>query len=470
MDVSFADYFSIPKSELNNMGVFNPILNVDSLVYMDPAKLSVCDVPEFKSSEHKVRRYFQKIVSLLNASEHVGDQYWKTADKYFTFTEYTGTCTGYAKTSTSGNGIGAILRQSTLCLIKGLIEKGRDDPILLGIMNVFQEGIGCDRISDLLIFILYDDILKFTDRICSHFSINDCCVMHRDASFRACLNPFNDKPILLLPRDLVTPLPRIYSCDDIVKLCQKNEEARRELNKYVPLEGKIQKRDVLEAISNSETIYQHVVKELDKDDKPYDFVSDPKGEVIWYDNSRKLAKHFPLELNTQSSVFEIAKEIVDYIKRMVEDNGAWELLFDDEGKPRRERYAQLLFSSLARLKCEENNIDLSPETNSGRGPLDFKLSKGNEKVAIEIKLSTNAQLIHGIKNQLPIYMRQENSFKAIYLVFDVKESDTARKKIRKFYENLPVDQKEKIQLIIIDATQKESASKAVDVDLFNYES
>lgn len=225
------------------------------------------------------------------------------------------------------------------------------------------------------------------------------------------------------------------------------------------------KKSILEAITNSEVIYQYVINELKKEDKPYDFVKDPKGEMVWYGNSKRLAAEFPLKLNAQSTVFEITDEIVSYIKRVVEDNGVWELLYNDDGEPRAERYAQLLFSSLARQKCEENNIDLSPETNNGRGPLDFKLSRGKEKVIIETKLSTNNRLIHGIKTQLPIYMKQENAFKAIYLVFDVKESDGARKKISNFYASLPSSEKERIQLVIIDATKKQSASKATDVDI-----
>ncbi len=51
--------------------------------------------------------------------------------------------------------------------------------------------------------------------------------------------------------------------------------------------------------------------------------------------------------------------------------------------------------------------------------IDFKLSIGAaQKILVEIKLTSNPQLMHGFKKQLPLYMAQENTEKAIYLVID----------------------------------------------------
>ena len=62
---------------------------------------------------------------------------------------------------------------------------------------------------------------------------------------------------------------------------------------------------------------------------------------------------------------------------------------------------------------------MSREINNGRGFVDFKLSRGaNEKVLVEIKLTSNDQLQHGFTTQVPIYMKQEKTQKAIYLIID----------------------------------------------------
>lgn len=60
----------------------------------------------------------------------------------------------------------------------------------------------------------------------------------------------------------------------------------------------------------------------------------------------------------------------------------------------------LFFLLLPTKYCEVNNLDISPETDTGNGPIDFKISKGfNDKINIEMKLSTNTKLLHGYKSQ-----------------------------------------------------------------------
>ena len=62
---------------------------------------------------------------------------------------------------------------------------------------------------------------------------------------------------------------------------------------------------------------------------------------------------------------------------------------------------------------------MSREVNNGCGPVDFKLSHGaDDKVLVEVKLSSNPQLEHVREKQLPIYMTQEDTYRAIYLIID----------------------------------------------------
>ncbi len=92
--------------------------------------------------------------------------------------------------------------------------------------------------------------------------------------------------------------------------------------------------------------------------------------------------------------------------------------------------------------------------------LDFKLSKGaKQKILIEIKLTSNPQLMHGFKKQLPLYMAQENTEKAIYLVID----NGHRKRLDSFqdyYNTLTVEDRKKVKYILIDGNIQESASRA----------
>ena len=119
-----------------------------------------------------------------------------------------------------------------------------------------------------------------------------------------------------------------------------------------------------------------------------------------------------------------------------------------------------MFFGIADSYCSANNIDLSREINGGRGPVDFKLSRGAmDKVVVEVKLTSNGQLKHGIEKQLPVYMRQEKTHRAIYLIVD-NGHPKALENFFSFYNDLPMNQKGKIDIVTIDGTYKASASNA----------
>ena len=154
MPVTFSEEFHIPKDVINKTGVFDVILDVDTRVFIDPALLELCTEPEFIDAKDKIETYFSNILTLLRHSKRKHDMYWKKADSLLKFQELSGTCFGYSKNGTCGNAIGSILRGTILSTIKDLISEGETDPVLFELLGVFQEGVGCDRVSDLITFIL----------------------------------------------------------------------------------------------------------------------------------------------------------------------------------------------------------------------------------------------------------------------------------------------------------------------------
>lgn len=61
-----------------------------------------------------------------------------------------------------------------------------------------------------------------------------------------------------------------------------------------------------------------------------------------------------------------------------------------------------------------NDLDISFEPDAGRGPVDFKVSRGGDKTIVEIKLSTNTQYLHGYEEQVEEYGKAECTDKMIY--------------------------------------------------------
>lgn len=74
-----------------------------------------------------------------------------------------------------------------------------------------------------------------------------------------------------------------------------------------------------------------------------------------------------------------------------------------KSKPRPESMSQMLFYMIASVYCKINNLDITPEAETGRGPVDFKVSSGfSDRVLVEVKLSSNPGLLHGYTTQLEL--------------------------------------------------------------------
>lgn len=468
MPITFSEQFHVSHSVLESTDVFDVILDVDTRVFIDPALLEICKVPEFINARSEVETYFSNIITLLHHSKRKGDMCWKQADRLLTFRELSGTCFGYSQNGTIGNAIGDVLRDAILCTIKELMVEGETDPVLFELLGVFQEGIGCDRVSDLITFILREDILKYTQRVVTTAGIPTITVHLGQQQYQTCRNPHNKKMLLLLPETILSPLPIADGFDDIDRICQENERVRREINAYFDLgkKNKLHKSQILSLMHSSLSFRSALVtayKTIPK--KAYDFSIDPAGEYAWLAAARKYVAAYPLSLmelplETTDDVLAVTHKICDRFKSLIEDNGLSKLLYDSNGMPKHESAAQLLFYGIADSYCDANNIDLTKEGNNGRGPVDFKLSRGTrDKVVVETKLTSNSQLRHGVEIQLPIYMKQEKTRQAIYLIID-NGHPKALKNFVNFYNNLSREIKAKISYMIIDATPQPSASKA----------
>ncbi len=468
MPIRFSEEFNVDNKLLEQAGVFDVILDVDTRVFVDPALLGLCKQAEFLEAEAEVENYFSNIIVLLRHSKSMDDMYWKRADSLLTFKEIRGTCLGYSEHGTAGNAIGKELRKSILLTIRELLIAGEEDPVLFELLGVFQERIGCDRISDLLTFILHKNILSYTNRVIESCGIEGIEVIYEGISYKSCINPYNGEPLLLLPATVLSPLPVAENFDDIDRICGENQRVRDVINAYFDMGNRkrLDKAEILAMMRTDSGFTRTLIESYKNIPKvSYDFNDDPLGEYIWCQAAKDYTQQYPIKFEknnptTINDVENVVLKICEQFKALIENNGLHTLLYDSTGKKKHESAAQLLFYGIADSYCKSNDVDLTRESNAGRGPVDFKLSRGaKEKVLVEVKLTSNSQLKHGIEKQLPIYMKQENTKRAIYLIID-NGHPKALENFKSFYDELDADIKSKVQYITVDAVEKLSASKA----------
>jgi len=135
-------------------------------------------------------------------------------------------------------------------------------------------------------------------------------------------------------------------------------------------------------------------------------------------------------------------------------------LFNDDGRHRPEKTAQLLFYAIADSYCAANNLDLSREPNSGRGPVDFKLSAGKDSALVEIKLSSNRNGVEGLLLQLPAYAKSESSVYDILLMVVISENRGVVEDVQKAHNEQREAGQGTPELFIVEAYEAYHAPSA----------
>lgn len=228
--------FGIDQSKLARLGVFDATLAIDTKLFIDPMLLKHSKHPEFKTHATKqYREHFINIIKLLSKSKADKDVAWKAAFKLFDFPEIAGTCLGYGAGSTHGSGWGEKLRMRAVRVAQDIVGLGIDDPDLFPLLALFEEDIGCDRISDMTTNVTIDAISKFNVRILKELGLQGENFTLKGVQTHFLLNPYEKKrsPIILLPTDILRDLPVAMDWDGVAVAARRNEDLRKNVNKHV---------------------------------------------------------------------------------------------------------------------------------------------------------------------------------------------------------------------------------------------
>lgn len=469
---TISSYFNIPSSMLDQLDVVDVLLESDTLLFIDPMLL-----PESKHTEMSVdanTKYintFTNIIKLLKASrvQNDSDVAWKAAKKLFSFSEIGWTCLGYGS-SAKGSGFGPHLVNTTMNTAYQIITMDIDDPDLFMVMSLFEEGIGADRISDMTTNIIFELLVKFSERVNATLKIPTKQFSFKGNIYTAPHNPLTNKPLILVPRDVVRDLPISTDWSGAVSTMRENTDLRDRINTNI---GKLlasmtqkekaeAKRRALEKKEYFEDLLE-LIKDVEKE--PYDFEADKNGELFWLRLASSIDKQHPFNLSkfnkklTLDEVEKLVDEILTQFKDLIENKGLWKEMWADDKKPRKEKAAQRLLFAVAHSYCKANDLDISPEADSGNGPVDFKVSQGFEqKVLVEVKLSSNGKLLHGYEKQLEIYKNGDDTDRAFFVIVDIGHLGEKYQKVQQARVSAVNEGLRASKIIHIDAQQKDSAS------------
>lgn len=459
-----SDYLGIDYQEFEKRGIFDPTIDQDSEFYINILRLKHTQVAEFAQSYQRINQRFTEIAKILSVAKtpNFGDTLFRRAVNLFIFPEVNGINLGVAKEST-GAGIGPILAKKIVTDAYAIVQAGCTDPEFFHLLPLFEDDIGPDRISDMIANLVLCDIKTYTQNMYRDLEITQD--KYPKATFKNgfLVNPYKQHPIYLVPEDILHELPIAKSWEEIDCAVSKNNAIRAEINEQVDETWSRWAANEKKAL-----IRRKVFGDPDACKRVLDAYRDAQVDEIDYTDDieyffAKLWQQIRSVLHAEKShESEIdsetgAVEIVEMFKDWVENNRGWAILQEMESR-NREKGAQRIIHACAKYYLKINNLDISCEANEGPGPVDFKLSRGNDKTVVELKLSSNDQYEHGYTSQVERYAQAEETEKRVYVLVNVGNHVRVNR-LKKLHQQNLDEEKAAPKLIIIDSTEQKSASK-----------
>lgn len=461
-----SDYFQLDEEQFDtmcSMGVFDALLNADSNFFINIIRLKESTIPEFIDAYRHINQFFSDIATLLDAADTptMKDKMYRTARSKFRFHEVNGINLGFSK-SGYGSGWGDELSNKFLSDAYQIVKKGSKQPELFHLVSLFEEDVGPDRLSDMIATIIEPQIICYTLRIMKELDISPetrPCLSYLENGLIQ--NPYKKSAILLLPEEILHQLPIAKDWDDIDRVVSYNNIIRQEISAEIGAEwlrwaSADRKKYLKKHIFMNPEVCSRVIDGYRRQElSAYDLKEDMYYFAELLLRKIKKADLFKCEKEPLTS-FMATREVINIFKDWVENNRGWAEIQHAPSK-RREKTVQRLMHLGAKYYVESNNLDFSCEPNEGRGPVDIKLSRGQDKTLAEIKLSSNSQYLHGFVSQIKEYGIAERTNNLIYVFIDVGHPGRKRAIIELREKTITVG-KPCPELIIIDACPKSAAS------------
>jgi hypothetical protein len=402
----FSDAFGVQRTAEDDW--FDPLLNLDTNLFIDPFLLYDNEGAEFAGGHAEAIRFFNHVLQLIARSNgNTTSALWQQAETLLRLPEVEELCLGYTSLGTRGSGSGhKIARQLAGGLLKavraGVVELTHFEEV-----QIFEEGIGADRISDATATIIRHRLAQYTGAVW----LNRVFLLPR--------NPINGKPLLLVPRLYLRRLPTINP-GDFWDYCYDNHNEVLRQRYGDDIKRNVDKRTIVDLARAQPAFRQEYVRAKEAEGgSTYDLETDPNGLYQPAAQASRWAREHPRLVHPQNDA-QLASAVVTFIdefRNYVENQRGWRLLWNDDETPRAENSFQALFMQTVAAHCRANNIDVSAEANIGRGPVDFKMALGySAQVLVEAKLARNTKFWHGLERQLPKYLEAEGTSEGLFVV------------------------------------------------------
>lgn len=491
MATFFSDAFGLDKSVVDDHGAFDISIINDLPLFIDPFLLFHSDNKNYKALHESIISY---LVFLRDraASGPVSDGELRN---WYCFPEVKQNWLGFSMVGNGGAGLGMDFASALHSNLNAIFSNFGEEKITKGShlekVCLISSGVGRDNISDFTTNLIQDFLCRYTEDFAKkHLLENQTnTVWINRAVFNYSTEAWERRSytlpwyegdfIVLTPKDILTRDDTWISRGDMISLTGEipvavpDQNLRAAVSNYFQVELERRKRpgrhpsqkdrnQVAEAIIRKfpELIDYYIKIKEDNGENASDISAEKVlfMELIFSKRLREILHPELLKTDfytTKSNTYLEAHTRLAYLKHVIEDKGGWRVFYDNKGKPvERERDIQILY----KLVWFGTPSDAGSEADDGRGPVDFKISRGRNKTLVEMKLAKNTQLERNLRKQVEIYQTASDAETAIKVItyFSYEQF----KRVKRILERLEMKGHKDIVLIDARSDNKPSASKA----------
>ena len=487
MELYFSDAFGVSDEMVEEYGAFNISIVTDLPLFIDPFLLFYSENKEYQRLHDQIIGYLR----FLRRKSEAGNVSPALLKSWYHFSEVKENWLGFCESGNVGRGLGNnfahALNRNLVLVFSNFGQERITRGSHLEKLCLIRSGVGRDMISDFTTNLIKDFLCNYTQTFAEQY-IDEALTKNVavDRAFfdyrlerwmprRFTLPFYQGDYVILTPRDILTKDETWINHSDMVKNFEEipnaidNDELRAQINNYfysmIPKEIEPTKEDYERAMSATLEKYpeliDYYIKQMEEDGDQARSISSLKIANSYRLYVRQFGElAFLLNKHTQfyqipGTTKEETREKIEFFKDVIENKGGHRIFYTNGEPIRRETDIHILF----RLTWHYTPSDISREVNDGRGPADFKISRGAyDKTLVEFKLASNTQLKRNLHKQLDIYKKASDAEIGYKVIVFFSEDELIR--VEKILKELKMERDPNIYLIDAQRENKPSGSKA----------
>ena len=481
----FSDFFQLPPTTVEKHEAFDISLVADLPLFIDPFLLFNSRKKRYQALHDQIVRYL-RFLRGKSANQALDPGLVKA---WYTFPEVRHNWLGFTFGANKGRGLGVNFARALHRNLFALFPNFGKEQITKGShlekLCLIEKGVGRDNISDFTVNLVKEFLLTYTEsfakkyinrKLCTEFAVEKVRFNYETETWEQgtfFLPSFQGEYVLLTPKDMLTNDETWINKSELINDFHRipdsipNNALRAQINNYfrsiLPKEARREdtQRAAIETILRFPQIIDYYIRQKENEGDRAVSISTSKvqfSEQLYLRQFSRLA--FLLATDTafyqvSGNTYKEAMQRVLFLKDVIENKGGHKLFYVGGQPIQREQDIHIMY----RLTWFASPSDVSREVNDGRGPADFKISRGSKnKSIVEFKLGSNPQLRRNLQHQTDIYEKASNASRSIKVIIFFTKEEQAR--VTRILEELKLTGREDIVLIDARMDNKPSGSRA----------